>query len=267
MVSLYPHDLTLVDLFHTYEPPDLQTSSAQTTDGAAATGSTRAPSTAADTVFGQLPTGQLHVSFGANIIHDLDQLLQQSWHDDARTKVIGAGWDMLIASNVHYAATNKLRGEVVDLSGVFTHMLFSPVNLVASRGLNVLKPEAYPPQGLKAMYGSSVGVTSIRGADAYVTLRPEGESLRQSQNTVVIEKKGPDKVTLVVLLDGTRVTAEHGGFTITKLGDGVYSADERVNPSFRDAVIQVRCFSPHAIDVPSARLSNTWTIAVSQWVS
>jgi heme-binding NEAT domain protein len=61
----------------------------------------------------------LSVTYEANILSDLSDLVNTSWIDQTKYRVIGNEWDMKFVLDDHQASTTTIRGEIVDLSAVF----------------------------------------------------------------------------------------------------------------------------------------------------
>ncbi len=123
------HQHTLAELFHLHEPPELFTLANQYV--ARSGGSSRNPPAHSAQVFASLPTPQLHVQHSPNILTDLATLLASSWSGMSLSTPIGSSWDVKLNEDNFRARHSPVKGEVVDLSGIYSHFLFSPVNLVA----------------------------------------------------------------------------------------------------------------------------------------
>lgn len=235
---------TLPDLFHEYDPPTIAHTRLATSIGESSGGSSRGPSRTADEVFFRLPNQTLHVSHSSDILVDLSELLNDSWKDETKSKDIGSTWDMKIRIDAHQCENIHVQGEVVDLSGNFTHLLFAPVNCVAAQSMGYLKAEAYPDdRGMKKsawtrpvkqlrMGGSSAG------PDECATLRPaQGNLAFVPEYKIVMEKKGP-WVDGMGIISGIDEAME--GFEIVKIeGAGRYRTRQGISPAFMDEVIQV----------------------------
>lgn len=237
-----PHQYTLAQLFHLHEPPELFTLANQYV--ARSGGSSRHPSAHSAQVFASLPTPQLHVQHSPNILTDLATLLASSWSDTSLSSPIGSSWDVKLNEDTFHARHSLVKGEVVDLSGIYSHFLFSPVNLVASREYNALISEAYPrKQTMVAMWGSPVDTLSSLAvrADDCATLKPwpPGAGYDDPVNTVASEKKAPHQIVMPQILNGMRKVVRRGGCTITRTQAGEYQADAEMSSGFISSVVQV----------------------------
>ncbi len=232
--------ITLSRLFHTYDPPMLVTSGSQRTGVNSRQSATCTPSTALFNILARLPRATLKVTHSHVILSQLSTLLSESWADDVGQQEIGSLWEMKIRSD-QMLARDTIRGEVVDLNAAFQSFLFAPVNLVADRGSDYLKPEAYPPAGSRTGWGSSVTRSGLSGADAAAWIRRDGEnSLAREADKIAMERKTPDSVPLDPLLNGVRdAQSREAGFTFSWSAVEELSTLESLDTRFVDSLLQV----------------------------
>jgi len=237
---------SLQHLFHTHEPPDLITTLPRTNPSLSQS-RTRAPRGSTGELFDAIPDSTLHVRHDVAILANLEQLLNESWTDEARSNPVGESWDVFFEMVKDVAAHYTIRNEVNDLGGVFAHQLFTPVNLVASRGQNKLRPQAYPHNDMRSAFSPSVSHLKA-GADHYATLSAPPESLVRSENRIAVEKKLPTSVTTRGMMGGVIQAATEQGFRIRKGrdddGNDQYCSIDTVETSFIDALTQVRLPPP-----------------------
>lgn len=135
---------SLRELFHIYERPDPITSQPRTAPSPSQS-STRTPIQSTGQLFDSLP----------DFPSPSDTTLTFSWTLPSCWTTHGAklrGTSLSVGFSTGFiamlqdlTANYTIRNEVVDL----VHQLFTPVNLVASRAYNKLKPEAYPVHDLR----------------------------------------------------------------------------------------------------------------------
>lgn len=200
-----------------------------------------------------LPDSTLHVKHLADILSDLSGLLSQSWTQETLDDDVGPSWDAYTRNFSDFARHNELRNETKDLSGVYIHQLFSPVNRIAERSEGKLKPETYEPGEMRSAFTPPLSALRVgQHGDHYATLRPQGDSVRRPLQRVAVEKKlltSVKTIAMVAGVDAARAEAEaggvgqEGGYTIRKGEDGDgnerYYASEEVETAVIDAVVQV----------------------------
>lgn len=191
---------TLKDLFHSMDPPELSFKSKVNDPFLSARSTTRSPNKSTATFFERLPNETLRITHDPSIIRDLENLVSSSWSEAASSLEVRSEWTALLEVHRDVARLQGVGNEVIDLTGVFVHQLFGPVNLVASRAYDKLKPEAYPRPGLRSAFTPAVGVVSVWG-DHYATLTPV-DSLELAENRVVVEKKLPSAVKMSSIVSG-----------------------------------------------------------------
>jgi len=228
--------VSLPDLFRDHDPLPIQHDKRPTRREHSSTSTTRSPTSLSDEVFSRLPDHTLTLTHSPSILDELLQLVNESWTVQTTLEDIGSTWDMKLRLDAHYCQNSYVHNEVVGLSGVFNHHLFSPVNFVAARSSGYLKPEAYPPQPLVAAFGRPVKWQIAAGhPDDCATLRPAGESsVSESKNMVIIEKKGPWLDGLWITKGVKTAAQKPEGFKIVKVDPaGRYRTDESIELGFR----------------------------------
>ena len=204
----------------------------------------------------------MSVTYEANILSDLSDLVNTSWIDQTKYRIIGNEWDMKFVLDDHQASTTTIRGEIVDLSAVFESFLFQAVNYTASRPAQFLRPEAYPPMTTtRSSWGPSVQGRGLKGADVCASLRRDGDTtLIQEIDRIVMESKGPASIPVDSILSGIRtVHAEGHGFRIRRdMTDGTYVTHENVDKSCTDALLQVRVLIVLTYITNTLRHSSIW---------
>jgi len=247
--------VSLPDLFRDRDPLPIQHDRRPTRREHSSTSTTRSPTSLSDEVFSRLPDHTLTLTHSPSILDELLQLVNESWTVQTTLEDIGSTWDMKLRLDAHYCQNSYVHNEVVGLSGVFNHHLFSPVNFVAARSSGYLKPEAYPPQPLVAAFGRPVKWQIAAGhPDDCATLRPAGESsVSESKNMVIIEKKGPWLDGLWITKGVKTAAQKPEGFKIVKVDPaGRYRTDESIELGFRDELIQVSLFlNSHDLGPPA----------------